>query len=260
MPGFLSHGAHGKPTHHEGGAAPAGKAGKHRQQIMVAGTVVLIALAYLTLKKTGTGGTAASTAAATPTATGAEGGGEAATTAAGNQAYLDSIAGQLSAIQAILKPTTPAVSTGGADPRASEDWWHHTYKRPPVPDVTKPSLVQPSVTNAATTKKKLGSVNPTAGASTASTHYTVKKGDTLSGIAAKFGTTWQALYASNKAVVDKTAKGHGYTSNLQNWIFPGESLTVAKKTVNKPAVTKATLAPATAAAKPATAAVKKKAS
>ncbi|MDQ0602963.1 hypothetical protein QF037_007308 [Streptomyces canus] len=31
--------------------------------------------------------------------------------------------------------------------------------------------------------------------------YTVRKGDTLSGIAARYGTTWQAIHAANKAVI-----------------------------------------------------------
>lgn len=33
------------------------------------------------------------------------------------------------------------------------------------------------------------------------TNYTVKKGDTLSGIAAKYGTTWQAIYDANRATI-----------------------------------------------------------
>ncbi|MGY3200772.1 LysM peptidoglycan-binding domain-containing protein [Streptomyces sp. TE5632] len=32
-------------------------------------------------------------------------------------------------------------------------------------------------------------------------YYTVRKGDTLSGIAARHGTTWQRLYAANKEVI-----------------------------------------------------------
>jgi nucleoid-associated protein YgaU len=31
--------------------------------------------------------------------------------------------------------------------------------------------------------------------------YTVREGDTLSGIAARHGTTWQRLYAANKAAI-----------------------------------------------------------
>ena len=46
--------------------------------------------------------------------------------------------------------------------------------------------------------------------------YTVKKGDTLSGIAAKYGTTWQKLYEKNKSVI-------GSNPNL---IYPGQVLTI----------------------------------
>lgn len=46
--------------------------------------------------------------------------------------------------------------------------------------------------------------------------YTVKKGDTLSGIAKKYGTTWQKLYEKNKSVI-------GSNPNL---IIPGQVLTI----------------------------------
>ena len=46
--------------------------------------------------------------------------------------------------------------------------------------------------------------------------YTVQKGDTLSGIASKFGTTWQDLYAKNRDVI-------GDNPNL---IIPGQVLRI----------------------------------
>ncbi|MGD9484045.1 transglycosylase family protein [Streptomyces sp. TRM70308] len=46
--------------------------------------------------------------------------------------------------------------------------------------------------------------------------YTVRPGDTLSGIAAAYGMSWQELYAQNESVV-------GADPNL---IFPGQQLTV----------------------------------
>lgn len=46
--------------------------------------------------------------------------------------------------------------------------------------------------------------------------YTVQSGDTLSGIAAKYGTTWQQLYAKNKFVI----------GNNPNVIKPGQVLTI----------------------------------
>ena len=46
--------------------------------------------------------------------------------------------------------------------------------------------------------------------------YVVQKGDTLSGIASKFGTTWQSIYEKNKAVI-------GDNPNL---IIPGQVLII----------------------------------
>ena len=46
--------------------------------------------------------------------------------------------------------------------------------------------------------------------------YTVQKGDTLSGIAAKYGMSWQELYAKNKFVI----------GNNPNIIKPGQVLTI----------------------------------
>lgn len=48
------------------------------------------------------------------------------------------------------------------------------------------------------------------------TKYVVKKGDTLSGIAARYGTTWQKLYEKNKNVI-------GSNPNL---IIPGQKLII----------------------------------
>jgi nucleoid-associated protein YgaU len=75
-----------------------------------------------------------------------------------------------------------------------------------------------SVTKSASTKSKSAksskstskSASPTSGSSHASERstgntsrgdYTVRKGDTLSTIAARHGTTWQKIYAANKAVI-----------------------------------------------------------
>ncbi|MFC5907377.1 transglycosylase family protein [Streptacidiphilus monticola] len=63
-----------------------------------------------------------------------------------------------------------------------------------------------------TTKKSVGN----GAASSAKGGYTVKSGDTLSKIAAKYGESWKALYAKNKAVI-------GGNPNL---IFPGQHLNV----------------------------------
>lgn len=47
-------------------------------------------------------------------------------------------------------------------------------------------------------------------------YYTVKKGDTLSKIAKKYGTTWQKIYAMNKSKIGKNP----------NLIKPGQKLRV----------------------------------
>lgn len=58
------------------------------------------------------------------------------------------------------------------------------------------------------------------------TTYSVVSGDTLSGIASRFGTTWQNLYDMNRNIIDNAAHQHGFYSNEYNWIFPGEQLVV----------------------------------
>lgn len=71
--------------------------------------------------------------------------------------------------------------------------------------------------------------------------YTVKAGDTLSGIAAKYGTSWQTLYELNKAVI-------GSNPDI---IKVGQVLTLPTKetaikpTTTKPTTTKPTTKPAT---------------
>lgn len=57
--------------------------------------------------------------------------------------------------------------------------------------------------------------------------YTVVYGDTLSGIASRFGTTWQNLYSRNQQTIDTTSAQHGNPIPGGPWnnIFPGEVLT-----------------------------------
>lgn len=58
--------------------------------------------------------------------------------------------------------------------------------------------------------------------------YTVVSGDTLSGIAGRFGTTWPILYNMNKGTIDSTSAAHGnpIAGGAWNNIFPGEQLQV----------------------------------
>lgn len=58
--------------------------------------------------------------------------------------------------------------------------------------------------------------------------YTVKKGDTLWGIAQKYlgsGTKWPQIYNLNKSIIESTAKKYGKkSSDGGHWIYPGCSI------------------------------------
>lgn len=58
------------------------------------------------------------------------------------------------------------------------------------------------------------------------TYYVVKKGDTLSGIAKKYKTTWKKIYILNKSLIDKEAKKRGIKKNFYNYLYVGEKLRV----------------------------------
>jgi LysM repeat protein len=68
-------------------------------------------------------------------------------------------------------------------------------------------------TQAGTIERLLGTTTGTAPV-TIWAHYVVRPGDTLSGIAAKYHTTWQVIYSANRVVI-------GSNPNL---IHPGQTL------------------------------------
>lgn len=59
-------------------------------------------------------------------------------------------------------------------------------------------------------------------------HYTVRGGDTLSGIAARYNTSYMAIYGRNQATIDALAKSHGFPISPHPYdnIFPGETFLV----------------------------------
>lgn len=67
-----------------------------------------------------------------------------------------------------------------------------------------------------------------------SSSYTIKKGDTLWGIAAMSkhygdGSKWKKIYNANKDIIEKTAKKHGKSSSDNGWwIYPGVTITIPK--------------------------------
>lgn len=62
------------------------------------------------------------------------------------------------------------------------------------------------------------------------TSYTIKKGDTLWEIAKKCcndGSKWSLIYATNKSIIENTAKKHGKKSSDNGWwIYPGVTIKI----------------------------------
>lgn len=56
--------------------------------------------------------------------------------------------------------------------------------------------------------------------------YTVQRGDNLSKIAGKFGTTWQKIYEDNKELIDNTARSRGVNIKFYNYIYAGQVLII----------------------------------
>ncbi|MFF7983964.1 transglycosylase family protein [Streptomyces sp. NPDC007901] len=94
-----------------------------------------------------------------------------------------------------------------------------TGSAPESASVTTKSSTE-SATKSTTTRKSTPAAKtpqrstPRTGGASAKGDYTVREGDTLSGIAERHGTSWQRLYAANKAVI-------GDDPNL---IVPGQRL------------------------------------
>ena len=171
---------------------------KKQQVLIVGGTIALVIIGVMTLKR-GSGGSGATTVV---TGTGGSSpSSEAATGSAEDQAMLNGISGQLAWLSTHMKGTVTNVTniTNITNPTST-------------PTKTDPKLPVPK------------------GKPTKSTTYTVKAGDTLSGIAAKMGiSNWRTILNSNKSTVVKTAESHGKTASVAssgNWIYPGERLVI----------------------------------
>lgn len=85
-----------------------------------------------------------------------------------------------------------------------------------------------------TTVKAAAKKNQTKSSSASTTtSYTIKKGDTLWGIAVKHlgkGSRWKEIYNLNKTIIENTAKKHGKkSSNSGHWIYPGCKIKLPKK-------------------------------
>ncbi|MEV0742338.1 transglycosylase family protein [Streptomyces sp. NPDC050549] len=91
----------------------------------------------------------------------------------------------------------------GSAPAASSGKVTEQSTKAKTPKTTKKSSTESTVES---TKKTAPSKTPDRGTNNASRgtsrgDYTVREGDTLSGIAAEHGTTWRKIYAANKAVI-----------------------------------------------------------
>jgi nucleoid-associated protein YgaU len=201
-----------------------GKKKDKTQLLLVAGTVILIAIGYIALKRGG-----GSSGGATPTQTGAESGGTTGEQTT-DQSKWDSLNGKLADLANQIKGLTPTGSTvpptGGSTGT--------TGGTPAVHPVGSGSTTAPGsalrklVTKPVTAGKRAGSVQPGAGASSSSHSYTVRQGDTLSAIAKQFGTTWQKLYEANQTTIKTTATTHGQfnAKDPGHWIYGGEKLAI----------------------------------
>lgn len=60
--------------------------------------------------------------------------------------------------------------------------------------------------------------------------YKIKSGDTLSGIASRYGVTWQSLYNFNKAAIDSMSskRGNPIPGGPWNNIFPNEEIKIPR--------------------------------
>lgn len=102
-----------------------------------------------------------------------------------------------------------------------------TTTPPPATTTTPPpatTTTPPPATT--TTPPPANTTTPTPPPKAKSITYVVKSGDTLTGIASKEKVPLSTLEATNKTVITNTAKQHGYTSDFNHWIFPGEKLVV----------------------------------
>jgi LysM repeat protein len=106
----------------------------------------------------------------------------------------------------VRKPQPPEGSAMRAKKRPKELPTHYRWPNSVIPPHATPSSPQPAPP-------------PTSPAPTppiAERRYLVQHGDTLSGIAARFGIDWQTVYSANHEVI----------GNNSNRLLPGERLTI----------------------------------
>lgn len=195
-------------------------ADKHKQTIIVLASVGGVIVAYLAYKHMKSASATGATQTAAPSQIGVEGPG----TTLNDQNILNSL-DSMTGLLTDLAHRPLQVITGPAGPKGDTG----APGKSGVPDVvTKPVETPTAITPAAPAP-----ATPAApSAPAAAQHwYTVKKGDTLSGIAQRMGlgSNWGALKGANQQTITQTAENHGYSQKSAasgHWIFPGERLLV----------------------------------
>ena len=85
-------------------------------------------------------------------------------------------------------------------------------------------------TDTSTNKVTTSTTNKRSTKSNSGKKYTIKKGDTLWGIAKKYygkGSSWTKIYNKNKSTIEKAAKNHGKKSSSNgHWIYPGTKIVI----------------------------------
>lgn len=123
--------------------------------------------------------------------------------------------------------TSPTIDNAPASqPRERESYYLiQPHYSPPVTNVST-NISRPGTT--VVMDKEMTPITSASQSTPAPAPYTVVKGDTLSGIASRYGTTWEALYDKNKANIDTWATRYNFPVSARpaDNIFPGEVINV----------------------------------
>lgn len=189
---------------------------KHRTQILVGGAAAVSAAGlYVHHKNAGaasanTAATNASGAAASPIAGTAGYDPTAGVDTSATDVY-NALQPQMAQEQSLLAQLIDALKNQAPKPTTPKP----PAPKPPTGTTSRRKSVNPPKSPVSTTRK-LPPKGPTRKSPAPTRHYVVKKGDNLTSIARRFGTTWSKIYAANKALIGRNP----------NLIYPGQNLVI----------------------------------